>query len=105
MLNFKNNPLSLRLSKAAMISSALPLIFAATSTAAFAQTAENTASVAVPAGVVDSVTGNNSATDSDAIIALITAAAESFGSVNQRASGLLTGRMGGRRVLFLRLMS
>ena len=50
--------------------------------AALAQDAVNTATVAVPAGANDSTSGNNSATDSDTIFAVVVATDDSASGVN-----------------------
>ncbi|MEP5512363.1 MAG: hypothetical protein ABJP71_08875, partial [Erythrobacter sp.] len=56
-----------------MLSSSIPLVMMAMSSAAFAQSADNSATVAVPAGAVDPVSSNDIATDSDTVFANIVA--------------------------------
>ena len=63
-----------RSSKRKMLTSAVPFaMMMALSTPAFAQTADNSATVAAPTGVTDPVAANNSATDSDTVLAALAA--------------------------------
>ena len=61
-----------------MLTSALPFMALALPTQAFAQNAVNTASVTAPSGAVESDTSNNSATDSDTILADLVATNDDF---------------------------
>ena len=63
---------------ARMLTSALPFVALAVPGAAYAQTAENTATISAPAGATDSDLSNNSATDSDTVFADIIARPDDF---------------------------
>ena len=63
-----------------MLTSSIPFAMVAMAPAAYAQTATNTASVAVPSHVVDSVTSNNSATDTDTVLADMVAEDDALGT-------------------------
>ena len=65
-----------------MLTSALPFMLMAMAPAAYAQTAINTASVEAPSGVVDPDTANNSAIDTDTILADIQTSNDSVSDVN-----------------------
>tara|TARA_R110000787_G_scaffold280905_1_gene391912 strand:+ start:21675 stop:24920 length:3246 start_codon:yes stop_codon:yes gene_type:complete len=69
-------------STAGMLSSAIPIMVLAMSSTAYAQTADNTATVTAPAGAFETVSGNNSATDSDTIFAAIVATNDSVSNVD-----------------------
>ncbi|MBV7264998.1 beta strand repeat-containing protein [Erythrobacter ani] len=62
----------LRLPMGRMFASALPLVALAMPGTAFAQSVSNTATVAAPSGTTDTNTANNSASDTDTLLANIT---------------------------------
>jgi len=79
------------ISKSGMLSSALPFAVMAMSSTAYAQTADNSASVAVPAGAVELSVANNSATDSDTVLAVITNNDEMMTLPRARSTGPMAG--------------
>ncbi len=76
-----NKPLAKR-KMLRLLSSTLPYAALLIPGAAHAASAVNTATVTAPAGSFDSDTANNSATDSDTILAVIAATNDNVGSVN-----------------------
>ncbi|MBH5321949.1 DUF11 domain-containing protein [Aurantiacibacter sediminis] len=67
-----------RLPMGRMLTSAIPFIAVAIPGAAYAQDVENTATVAAPPGATDTDTSNNSATDTDTLLAVVVAENDDF---------------------------
>jgi large repetitive protein len=70
-----------------MLTSMFPFVALAMPVAAHAQNAVNTATVLAPANVTDPTSGNNSATDTDTVLALIVATDDIASGVNGPAGG------------------
>ena len=69
---------------ARMLTSAIPFVALAVPGAAYAQSASNTATITAPAGAIETNTANNSATDTDTILAALVA-------TNDTATGVFGG--------------
>ncbi|WP_435417996.1 hypothetical protein WAB17_00005, partial [Parerythrobacter aurantius] len=65
-----------------LMTSAVPAAVLLSPTVAFADTAVNTATVSAPAGTFEANTANNSATDTDNVLAVIVATNDTVGGVN-----------------------
>ena len=70
-----------------LLTTAAPIVIVAFPAAVLAQVAVNTAKIAAPTGSFETILSNNEATDSDALLAVLTASNDSAGPVNGANGG------------------